>query len=107
MFIPKEALLRHARDEIGRVVVGRRLPLLVAETDLADLPGVLAAAGPDFRQIGRLGGMMTAAILKGATPGAMAVEHPEFGLAVNLKVAGQLGIVVPPEGLSQAARVIR
>jgi len=107
LFILKEALLRSAGRELGRIAVDRRIPILVGDSELAELRAVVASVGPDQRHVGRLGGAMTAKILKGARPGALPVEHPAFELVLNLGAAKEIGLAVPDEAIRGAARVIR
>lgn len=107
VFVLKEALLRRAADAVGRAAIAQKLPILVGDQDLVTVPGVVAAVGPDQRELGKICGRMTARILKGARPADLPIEHPVFELLVNLKSAGSLGVAVPKRALEQAVRVIR
>lgn len=69
--------------------------------------GALAAYGPSLFETFRQRGRQAAKLLRGTKPSDMPIEQPTVvKLALNLKLAAQLGIVVPPAFLQRADEVI-
>ena len=70
--------------------------------------GGLMSYGPDRADMNRQLASMVDKILKGRKPADIPVEQPKkFELAVNLKTAKQIGIMIPPNVLARADRVVR
>jgi len=83
-----------------------RLPSIWESTAYVQDGGLLAY-GPNFPDMYRRSGGYVAKILKGARPAELPVEQPtRFELAIHLKTAKNLGLVIPPTLLSRADEVI-
>ena len=96
IFILKETTLRHAGPELKRVGFKQKLPILVSDPELVvTFPAALAAVGPNTRELGMTCGRLTARILRGAKPGDLPIEHPDFELLLNIQSAQRLGVTVP------------
>jgi putative ABC transport system substrate-binding protein len=65
--------------------------------------GAMVAFGPDYEHMCRRVGSYVARILAGAKPADLPVQQPtKFDLIVNLKVAGALGLAMPPSLVQRA-----
>lgn len=92
-------------DRIATMAKQHRLPFF---HDVPQLAGdALGVYGPDFEDIFRRAGLVTARILKGERPAEMPIEEPrEFRFIVNKKTAAALGLTLPPAILLRADTVI-
>ena len=70
--------------------------------------GGLASYGPNVYESGRLAARLVDKILKGTKPSEIPVEvNNNIEFVINLNVANQLGLTLPPLVLYQANRIIR
>ena len=84
-----------------------RLPAIYPREDYVDTGGLMSY-GADRAEPYRRAASMIDKILKGAKPAELPVEQPtKFELIINLKTAKQIGVIIPPNVLARADRVIR
>ena len=95
------------RKQIADLAIQNRLPLM-SENVLAVEEGGLAFYGAKEDEIFRRAAIYVDKILKGAKPADLPVEQPtKFEFVINLKTAKQIGLIIPPNVLARADRVIR
>ena len=84
-----------------------RLPSVYSRSEPVDA-GALMYYGADRAASYRRIAVYVDKIVKGANPGDLPVEQPtKFELAINLKTAKQIGVIIPPNVLARADRVIK
>jgi len=94
------------RREVAALALARHLPSIHSFAPEVE-DGGLMSFGPELDESYRRAAALVDAILKGALPANLPVEEPtRFTLAVNLKTAAALGIIVPPAILVRADKVI-
>jgi putative ABC transport system substrate-binding protein len=104
--INADGLAFQHRTLIGRMTLARHLPLGVWSRESFD-GGALISYGPDQVAMCRHAPVFVDKILKGAKPGDLPVEQPtKLDLLINLKVARDLGLSVPPMLLALADEVV-
>ena len=83
-----------------------RLPLVYGRSDFVGAGGLMAYAA-DLADSYRRVAVYVDKILKGAKPADLPVEQPKkFELVVNIKMARQIGLTIPPNVLARADPVI-
>jgi putative ABC transport system substrate-binding protein len=91
---------------IAELGLAERLPTITLFPEFAQKGGLLAY-GPDLQALFWQAGALTYKVLAGANPGELPIERPtRFQLAVNLKTAAALSVVVPTSVLLLANEVI-
>lgn len=106
-FTVGDSLATAVTAQIVPVAREKRLPLIMADQNAID-QGALAAYGHNFFEVGRLVARPVRLVLEGAKPGDIPVEiYDKVQLALNLKVAKQLGLTIPEPIVIRADRVIR
>ena len=95
------------RTRVIELAVKDRLPAIYYAPEWVE-DGGLITYSVSFTDLFRRAATYVAKILKGAKPGDLPVEQPKkFEFIVNLKAAKQIGLVIPPNVLARADRVIK
>ena len=85
----------------------RKLPTMFQEQGLV-AKGALASYGSDYREIGRVSAKHVQRVLAGRPPRDLPVErYDKVGLAINLRVARELGVTITQSLRVQADQVIQ
>lgn len=107
LLIP-EPLLRTHREALADTALRQHLPLAIVGGGQYLPASGLLSYGPTTIQYARMTARYVDSILRGADPAVLPIEQPaKFELAVNVKTAKALGIVLPQSLLLQADRIIQ
>jgi putative tryptophan/tyrosine transport system substrate-binding protein len=95
------------RKRIAELAVKNRLPSMYQGSAWVEAGGLVSYSTDDLMAFRRAATFVDK-ILKGAKPADLPVEQPtKFELVINLKTAKQIGLIIPPNVLARADRVIR
>ena len=95
------------KGKVAAVVRKARIPAIFPYDGYHE-NGALMSYGPNMREAGRLAAGYVDKILKGANPSELPIQQiSRFELVIDLRLAHEMGIVVPRELLVRAQRVIR
>ena len=104
--IPSVRNVQHG-DRILKHAAKNRLPSIYPQSSFVESGGLMSYSAniPDqFRR----SAFYVDKILKGAKPADLPIEQPtKFELVINLKTAKQIGLIIPPNVLARADKVIR
>ena len=83
------------------------LPSMYYDREFVDVGGLMSY-GADIADSYRRVAYYVDKILKGAKPADLPVEQPtKFEFVINLKTAKQIGLIIPPEVLARATKLIK
>ena len=95
------------QGQIVDLSIKHRLPSIWERSEFVEAGGLVSYAASD-EDLWRRSSVYVDKILKGAKPAALPVEQPKkFEFVVNLKTAKQIGLMIPPNVLARADRVIK
>ena len=104
--VPDPTLINQ-RTRLIDLETKRRMPTMHSSLEYADAGGLMAY-GADRTELFRRTAGYVDKILKGSKPADLPVEQPtKFEFLINLKIAKQIGLTIPPNVLARADRVIR
>ena len=109
LYVPGGPLLNASRNRklIMDFALKSRLPTMYGGSPAVEAGGLMSY-GADLADSYRRVAYFVDRILKGAKPADLPVEQPtKFELVINLKTAKQIGLIIPPEVLARASRLIK
>jgi putative ABC transport system substrate-binding protein len=107
LFIMTDAMFNSNVSRIAQSAIKHRLPSIYDRTDFVEAGGLMSY-GANLAELSRRAAEYVDQILKGAKPADLTLVQPmKFDLAINLKTAQQIGVVVPEDVVKRAAKVIK
>jgi putative ABC transport system substrate-binding protein len=100
-------VLNPHRKQVVELAAKHRLPATYTRPEYIDAGGLMYY-GTNYNDLFRRAATYVDKILKGTKPADLPIEQPKkFEFVINLKAAKQIGLVIPPNVLARADRVIR
>jgi ABC-type uncharacterized transport system substrate-binding protein len=100
-------LINSHRQRVIELAVRSRLPTMYARSEFVENGGLMTYS-VSVNDLFHRAATYVDKILKGAKPADLPVEQPtKFELVINLKTAKQIGLIIPPNVLARADRVIK
>jgi putative ABC transport system substrate-binding protein len=107
LFVLASSILNANREPIIARAARYRLPSIYEWPEHVDAGGMMAY-GSSLGSLSRRVATYIDRILKGAKPADLPVEQPtKFELVINLNTAKQIGLIIPPNVLARADKVVK
>ncbi|HEX9445133.1 MAG TPA: ABC transporter substrate-binding protein [Candidatus Binatia bacterium] len=107
LLVMADRVYLHNRARIMDFAVQHRLPGVYAYVELVEAGGLMSY-GPSYADMHKRAAAYVDKILKGAKPADLPVERPaKFELVINLKAAKKMGLMIPPNVLARADKVLK
>jgi putative ABC transport system substrate-binding protein len=107
VIVQSDRSFRDKLSQLAQLAIKNRLPTMLPQSEYVEAGGLMSY-GENLAERYRRAAVFVDKILKGAKPGDLPVEQPtKFELVINLKTAKQIGLMIPPNVLARADRVIR
>ena len=107
IFVLGGPLMNRNQERTATFAMKSRLPSMYDNRDAVDVGGLLFYGADVMEGYQRVANFVDK-ILKGRKPADLPVEQPtKFELVVNLRTAKQIGLIIPPNVLARADKVIR
>ena len=107
LYVLSGPLMFANQKRIAGLALKSRLPSMYGRREAVD-DGGLMSYGADIAESYRRVAYYVDRILKGTKPADLPVEQPmRFEFVINLKIAKQIGVTIPPEVLARASKLIR
>ena len=95
------------RKRVADLALKNRIATIHGQIQFAEA-GAMMVYGPNDADMYRRAATYVDKILKGAKPGELPIERPvKFDFIINLKTAKQIGLMIPPNVLARANKVIK
>jgi putative tryptophan/tyrosine transport system substrate-binding protein len=103
----RDPFINSQRKRIVDLAIKSRLPSTFDDTEFVEAGGLMSY-GANLIDLQRRLATFVDKIFKGTKPADLPVEQPtKFEFVINLKTAKQIGLIVPPNVLARADKVIR
>ncbi len=107
LFMMADAMFNSHVALIAQSTIKHRLPAIYDRTEFVEAGGLISY-GANLAELSRRAAEYVDQILKGAKPSDLTLVQPmKFDLAINLKTADQINVVIPQDVLKRAGTVVK